>query len=333
MKKKIGLTTTVPVEVVLASGNTPVDLNNILVTSGKAKEIIERAEVDGFPRNICAWIKGLYATALIYGIDTVVGVTEGDCSNTKSLIEVWNSKGVETLDFGFPGKRTRSALKEEIDGFMRQFSVSFEEVESVRKALEPVRRKLDRLDRLTWESNKVSGFENHLWQVSSSDFNGDPKRFSEELDSFISEAEQREPYPENELRLGYIGVPPIIDDIYSLVELNGARVVYNEVQRAFTMAKDEYLDVYDMYLDFNYPYDLETRIYEIAEEIERRKLDGIIHYTQSFCHRGIEDIVIKSKLDIPVLTVEGDLPGAADARTRLRLESFLDMMMDMKEQR
>lgn len=330
MKKRVGLTTTVPVEVILASDSIPVDLNNIFVTSGKAKEIIERAEIDGFPRNICAWIKGLYATALLYDVDTVIGVTEGDCSNTKSLIEVWNSKGVKTIDFGFPGKRTRASVKEEIDGFMEKFSVGFEQVEAVRKSLEPIRQKLDRLDRLTWESNKVSGFENHLWQVSSSDFNGDPDRFSEELELFLAEAESREAYPKDELRIGYIGVPPIIDDIYELVESNGGRVVYNEVQRAFTMAKDDYLDIYDTYLDFNYPYDLETRLFEIEEEIEKRKLDGIIHYTQSFCHRGIEDIVIKSKLDIPVLTIEGDLPGVADARTRLRLESFLDMMMDMK---
>lgn len=331
MKKKVGLTTTVPVEVILASDSVPVDLNNIFVTSGKAKEMIERAEIDGFPRNICAWIKGLYATAMIYGIDKVIGVTEGDCSNTKSLIEVWNSKGIETVDFGFPGKRTRAAVKEEIDEFMEKFSVSLEEVESVRASLKPIREKLNRLDELTWRDNKVSGFENHIWQVSSSDFNGDPESFSSELDDFLAEAESREPYHEDELRIGYIGVPPIIDDLYELVESNGARVVYNEVQRSFTMAKDDYLDIYDMYLDFNYPYDLETRIFEIEEEIEKRKLDGLIHYTQSFCHRGIEDIVIKSRLGIPVLTIEGDLPGAADARTKLRLESFLDMIKDLKE--
>lgn len=331
MKEKIGITTTVPVEVLLAAGKTPVDLNNIFVTSGKAKEIIERAELDGFPRNICAWIKGLYSTAILYGIDRIIGVTEGDCSNTKSLLEVWQSKGISTVDFGFPGKRTREAVKSELDSFMEKFSVTLEEVESVRKSLSPIRSKLSELDRLTWEENKVSGFENHLWQVSSSDFNGDPESFSKELDEFLEEAKRREPYPKNEIRLGYIGVPPIIDDIYSLVELNGARVVYNEVQREFTMAKSEYPDIYEMYLDFNYPYDLDTRLGEIEKQIEERKLDGIIHYTQSFCHRGIEDIVIKSRLKLPVLTIEGDLPGMADARTKLRLESFLDMMMDLKE--
>ena len=31
--KKIGITTTIPVEVIFASGNTPIDLNNIVVSS------------------------------------------------------------------------------------------------------------------------------------------------------------------------------------------------------------------------------------------------------------------------------------------------------------
>jgi len=57
-----------------------------------------------------------------------------------------------------------------------------------------------------------------------------------------------------------------------------------------------------------------------------RELDGIIHYTQSFCFRGIEDIVIRKELNIPVLTLEGDRPGNLDARTRLRLEAFIDML-------
>ena len=29
---------------------------------------------------------------------------------------------------------------------------------------------------------------------------------------------------------------------------------------------------------------------------------------------------------IPILTIEGDQPGKMDARTKLRIESFLDML-------
>ncbi len=330
--KKVGLTTTIPVEVLLAAGCTPIDLNNIFVTGGKGLELIESAELDGFPRNLCAWIKGLYATAMTNEIDAVIGVTEGDCSNTKSLIEVWQSKGMRVIPFGFPQSRQREAMVKEIDHLMKTFEVSMQQVNKVMEKLYPIRQRIKYLDELTWRHNKASGFENHLWQVSCSDFNGDPATFLKDLEVQISEIEARSPFSDYEVRLGYIGVPPIIEDIYALVEANGGRIVFNEVQRAFTMAEASVHDsIYDIYLSYTYPYDLKARLVDIKKAIAERRLDGIIHYTQSFCHRGIEDILVKQQLGIPVLTIEGDLPGKADARTKLRLESFMDMLRDLKE--
>ncbi|MBM7614110.1 2-hydroxyacyl-CoA dehydratase family protein [Alkaliphilus hydrothermalis] len=330
--KKVGLTTTVPVEVLYAAGVTPVDLNNIFVTSGKSMEYIEYSETEGFPRNLCAWIKGLYAIALLEDIDLVIGVTEGDCSNTKALIEVWQSKGKEVIPFGFPQNKRYETMVEEVDHLMKCFGVTLQEVEAVKEKLFPLRQRVKYLDELTWRANQATGFENHLWQVSCSDFNSDPEKFHQDLEAVIKEIEARPAFPSNEIRLGYMGVPPIIEDIYTLVENNGGRIVFNEVQRAFTMAKEPMeTDIYQMYLNFTYPYDLERRLKEIKQAIKERKLDGIIHYTQSFCYRGIEDILVKQQLGVPVLTIEGDLPGKADARTKLRLESFMDMLMDLKE--
>ena len=120
-------------------------------------------------------------------------------------------------------------------------------------------------------------------------------------------------------------------DIYSFVEKFDSRIVYNEVQRefAFPRAKDAQ-SVYEQYYDYTYPYDLNFRLKEINKQIELRRLDGIIHYTQAFCHRAIEDIVIKEVLNIPVLTIEGDKSNYLDSRTKLRIEAFLDMLLDLK---
>jgi len=60
--------------------------------------------------------------------------------------------------------------------------------------------------------------------------------------------------------------------------------------------------------------------------VKKRKIDGVIHYTQAFCFRGIEDIIIRKELGVPVLTLEGDRPGKLDQRTRLRIEAFIDML-------
>jgi benzoyl-CoA reductase/2-hydroxyglutaryl-CoA dehydratase subunit BcrC/BadD/HgdB len=85
------------------------------------------------------------------------------------------------------------------------------------------------------------------------------------------------------------------------------------------------------YLDYTYPYDLKSRIKEIDQQIKLRDIDAVIHYTQAFCHKATEDIVIKAELDIPVLQIEGDKLNALDARTKLRLEAFIDMIKDKKE--
>ena len=55
---RIGMTTTVPVEIILAGGHVPVDLNNVFITGAEPVRRVEAAEDDGYPRNICGWIKG-----------------------------------------------------------------------------------------------------------------------------------------------------------------------------------------------------------------------------------------------------------------------------------
>jgi benzoyl-CoA reductase/2-hydroxyglutaryl-CoA dehydratase subunit BcrC/BadD/HgdB len=65
---------------------------------------------------------------------------------------------------------------------------------------------------------------------------------------------------------------------------------------------------------------------DIETAIQQRHLDGIIHYTQSFCFRQIEDIILKRELDLPVLTLEADRPTAVDGRTLTRLETFIEML-------
>ena len=66
--KKMGITTTVPIEVLLAAGYQPVDLNNVLVADPDPGRLITIAERAGFPLNCCSWIKGIYGVCLDYGI-------------------------------------------------------------------------------------------------------------------------------------------------------------------------------------------------------------------------------------------------------------------------
>ncbi|MFL0194133.1 2-hydroxyacyl-CoA dehydratase family protein [Clostridium sp. WILCCON 0269] len=327
--KAIGITTTIPYEVLAAAGYKVVDLNNIFVTSKNYNKFIDMAERQGFPKSCCAWQKGLFGVCMDKKIHQIVGVTEGDCSNTKALEGILDMKGIKIYSFPFPQSHDIHDIKASIDKFINTFNVSYDEVEKVRQRVNKVRCLIKCLDELTYKENKVSGFENHLYQVSASDFNGDIYKFEKDIRNKLKEVEKRKPFVQK-LRLGFIGVPPMPCDIYDYVEEFNARFVYNEVQREFAFPRAiKAKNIYEQYYDYTYPYDIKFRLKEIQKQIKERQIDALIHYTQAFCHRQIEDIVIKNKLNIPILTIEGDKLNFLDARTKIRLEAFLDMLEDL----
>ncbi|WDV46998.1 2-hydroxyacyl-CoA dehydratase [Clostridiaceae bacterium M8S5] len=328
--KKIGITTTVPIEVLLAEDYKVIDLNNEFITSDDYHHYIDIAEKDGFPKSLCAWIKGIYGVCIEKGIKEIVGVIGGDCSNTKSLVEVLKNKGIKIYPFSYPTNRRLSLVKNEIDNFTKLFGENSKKIEEIRKELGEIRDLAIDIDKLTYIDNKATGFENHLYQISLSDFNGDILEFKKDIIKKREEIENRKPLKQN-LRLAYIGVPPMTADIYDFLETLDARVVYNEVQREFAFPRHHKAkNIYEQYYDYTYPYDVMFRLEEIKKQITHRKIDAVIHYTQSFCHKAIEHIVINKELDVPVLNIEGDKLNELDARTKLRLEAFTDMLLDRK---
>lgn len=320
----IGFTTSIPVEIILAAGRVPVDLNNIFINSPRAHALVAFAEEAGYPRNTCGWIKGLYTVALEEDLEAVIAVMQGDCSNTLALMETLQLQGKNLIPFAYPFDRERYKLEMAIGQLASSFGVDMSEVNKEWDRLKGIRGRLQEIDRLTWQENLVSGLENHYFLVSSSDFNRNPVAFAEEVIDFIDIARKRQPF-RDEVRLAYIGVPPIYTDLYPYLESLGARVVFNEVQRQFSMPF-VCEDIIQQYLEYTYPYGAFARLPDIEEQLSLRQVDGIIHYTQTFCFRQIEDIVFRNRLHLPFLTLEGDQPGQLDARSRLRLEAFVNML-------
>jgi benzoyl-CoA reductase/2-hydroxyglutaryl-CoA dehydratase subunit BcrC/BadD/HgdB len=324
--QRTGFTTTIPLEILVAAERIPVDLNNVFITSARSHEMIEDAEMDGFPRTVCGWIKGIYAAALESGIHEVIAVTEGDCSYTKALMEVLTVQGVATVPFAYPQGRNADALRQEMERLMGHYGVSWDDVYRAKQRIDAIRSDVKEIDRLTWEEDRVTGEENHYFQVCTSDMNGDVEAFGAEVTAFIAEARARAPRTER-LRLAYIGVPPMTAGLYPFLESRGARVVFNETQRQFAMPYG-IDDLVEQYRAYTYPYDIFHRLADILMELERRRVDGVIHYVQSFCFRQIEDMIVRRKLPLPILTLEGDKPGPLDARTKIRIEGFLEMLED-----
>lgn len=324
--RRVGFTTTIPLEVLVAAGAVPVDLNNVFITHPKSGTLIEDAELCGFPRNVCAWIKGIHGAVVSSGITEMIAVTEGDCSYTKALMEVLSLRGIRVHPFAYPAGRDSGALRAEIEKLMSHLGVGWEEVNRAKLRLDRIRSRVHEIDRLSWQEDLVTGEENHYFQVCTSDMNGDPDLFEAEVEAFIAEAMLR-PARKERIRLAYLGVPPIVSGLYGFLEGLDARVVFNETQRQFSMPYG-IDDLVEQYRAYTYPYDIFHRIDDVSREIETRRVDGVIHYVQSFCFRQIEDMVLRKKIRLPILTLEGDKPGDIDARTKIRVEGFLELLED-----
>jgi benzoyl-CoA reductase/2-hydroxyglutaryl-CoA dehydratase subunit BcrC/BadD/HgdB len=320
--KHIAFTSSFPVEVIFAAGHIPVDLNNVFITNDSSAKV-QNAELKGFPRTFCSWIKGNYIAALSTNPDLIIGIVEGDCSNSNSLLDIFTEDHFPVYRFSFPADKNYEDLDKEITRLEDYFGVSRKETLQAKQRLDKIRRKLIILDEWTWKERLVSGLENHFWLVNSSDFMGNPERYENELDAFLTTAKKRDPLPAK-LRLAYLGVPPIYKNIYETIIELGGDVLFNEVQRQFSMP---YLlpDIVSQYLAYTYPYSVFDRLQDIKRELERRQIEAVISYTQSFCHLQLDNLLLRKHIDLPFLTLEGDQPEDIDARTLLRLESFFEV--------
>jgi len=327
---KVGFTTTIPLEILIAAGKVPVDLNNIFINHPAKKDLLERAESEGFPRNVCSWVKGIYSTALHINIPEVIAVTQGDCSNTQALMETLQFQGINVVPFFYPFDRDPELLTISLNKLMDHYGVNEEQCLKAKYKLDSIRKKVHYIDELTWKSNIVSSEENHYYQVCTSDMNQNLLAFESKIDSFLKSLKEREKFKE-EIRLGYLGVPSIFSDLYLFIENMKARVVFNEMQRQFSMPYPTSF-LLDQYLRYTYPYDIFTRIEDIKKEVEKRKVDGLIHYVQSFCFRQIEDTILKKTLTLPILTIEGDQPSLLDSRNKTKVEAFIEMLRSRKHQ-
>ena len=325
LERTIGLTTTVPAEIIFAAGLRPLDLNNVFITSGCAATLVEQAEQNGFPRNSCAWNKGIYAAARALGLRRIAAVVQGDCSNTHALMEMLQADGVEVVPFAYPYRSDDAQLLDiALERFASALGAELTEAERWKVRLDEMRKLALRVDELCWREDVVSGEEQHFWTISCSDFLADPEQYASGARALIAEAGDRRPFTQS-LRLALIGIPPICDGFFPFLEERGARVVFNEIPRQFAMPHAT-RSLREQYSRYTYPYDIFHRLSDIKEQIALRCVDGVIHYVQSFCFRHVQDAIIRRNLDLPILTMECDRPGPLDMRTETRLDAFIEML-------
>lgn len=324
LPETVGLTTTVPVEVLFAAGRRPLDLNNRFITGPDPAADLERAERAGFPAAFCAWTKGIYGTLHRLGLSCVVAVTRGDCSEAEALAEVLASEGVRVIPFAYPRTAEPAAVAAAIAAFAAAVGVSVAAAEAQKERLDQARRSALELDRVAWQEGGVPGADLFAALINASDFCGDPEAHAARCRRLLEEAAARPAAPAGP-RLGLVGIPPVFSDLIAVLEADGASVVYHEIPRQFALPAVG-RPLAESYAAYTYPYPVAARLAEIEAEATRRRLDGLVHYVQSFCHRRLHDRLLRERLSLPILTLEGDQPGPVDARTRTRVEAFLEML-------
>jgi benzoyl-CoA reductase/2-hydroxyglutaryl-CoA dehydratase subunit BcrC/BadD/HgdB len=82
----------------------------------------------------------------------------------------------------------------------------------------------------------------------------------------------------------------------------------------------------EQYSNYTYPYSIRGRAKDIVTQLHRRRVDGVIHYVQAFCHRGIGDIIFRHAIHLPILTLEGNADFILNAHVKTRIEAFIDML-------
>ncbi|MDR2392111.1 MAG: 2-hydroxyacyl-CoA dehydratase [Planctomycetota bacterium] len=321
----IGITTTVPVEVLFAAGRRPVDLNNIFVASPEAAAMVAFAERAGIPSSVCAWTRGLYGAVHHLGLKEVVGVVSGDCSHTLALCEILESEGVKIHRFVYPPSRRAGDLERELRRFAESLGTTLAAAEAVKPALDAIRSLAGELFRLADGGGVASG-DLFAGLLNTSDFFGDPDKCRRKLEAILVKAKTSPETVRPSVRLVSAGVPAILSDLWDVFERLGARFVDHETPRQYALLHGIGRGLTETYLGYTYPYDVFSRIEDVRTMAGVRSAVGLVHYVQSFCHRLMHDRLWRERIHLPILTVEADRPGRVDERTSTRMEAFMERL-------
>ncbi|MCZ7403315.1 MAG: 2-hydroxyacyl-CoA dehydratase family protein [Candidatus Methanoperedens sp.] len=306
---KIAITALVPPELIFACGGEPFDVNNVIPASKKT------------PRNkLCAWT-AIWQEMLVkreQKVDSLIVVAGGDCHNALVDGQKAAMSGIPTHFFFYPFDGDAAYLESQLyklSDFLGniEYPEKFREIEKLKKIGQQIDKK-----RL---SGKISSVDAFCILVSFSDLQGDLNAFQKAI------AEVKESDIEFNNRVALIGVPPIYHDFHEVAQSLDLQIVFDELPYEFIRHSGVNIKkVARDYCDYTFARPLDFRIGFLQKELKKRKVDGIIHYTQFACHHTLEDEVMRQKLDYPILTLQGDMPGKTPEQIKLRLEAFREMI-------
>ncbi len=311
----VGITALVPPEIVYASGNIPVDINNFVPRSG----VVPRDK-------LCAWT-ALWRDLTLMGrikLDKLVVVAGGDCNNALVDGEKIELSGVDTHYFTYPFDGSAKIMRHEIDKLVEFLGGELDE--SVFNRVTELKSAATAVDseRVSMHINSQDAFE---IMVSGSDLSGSLVGYRKMIDSVVKKS------VDCDFRLALLGTPPIYDGFHEFLDSLGLHIVYDEMPYEFLRLRgDTVKSISESYADYSFARNITHRIKLLKSELKQRGVEGIIHFHQFACHHKLEDPILREALcaeGYPFITIEADLPSKTPQQTRLRIEAFKERLGDL----
>lgn len=305
----VGITALVPPELIFACGKQPFDVNNVIPLSRK------------YPKNkLCAW-SAIWREMLVereINVDALVVVAGGDCHNALVDGQRVAITGIPTHFFFYPFDGDVDYLRSQLYRLSEflggiKDNKKFHEIEVIKKLGKDIDEKRCRA--------RISSSKAFQILISFSDLSGDMDALKKRIEAI------KEEKIEFKSRVALIGVPPIYHDFHDVAQSMGLHVVFDELPYEFIRHHGKNMEeIAESYSEYTFARQLEFRIEFLQKELEKRKVDGVIHYTQFACHHTLEDEVLRAELDYPILTLQGDLPKSTPEQLKLRLEAFREVL-------
>lgn len=307
--QKVGITALVPPELIFSCGLEPFDVNNVIPFSKK------------YPRNkLCAWTaiwKEMISNREI-DVRSLIVVAGGDCHNALVDGQKAQMTGIPTHFFFYPFDGDPEYLEaqlEKLSDFLGpvRYPEKYRQIRELKERGAEIEKKR--------VQGKISSGDAFRLLISFSDLRGDPDDFQKTMRSIKPRKIK------TSARVALIGVPPIYYDFHDVAESLGLHIVFDELPYEFLRHKGSNIkEIAQDYANYTFARPLDFRIDFLEKELQKRKIDGLIHYTQFACHHILEDEVLRSELYYPILTIQGDMPGNTPHQIKLRLEAFREML-------
>lgn len=317
MAKRLGITALLPPELIFSCDVHPFDLNNFVPRTNLSPK-----------SKLCAWTaiwRDLVLNKRIV-IDKLAVVAGGDCHNALVDGEKVALQGIPTHYFFYPFDNNEGYLEGQLTA-LRDFLGGIKN-DTMFKAVKEIKELGLELDRKR-SMGKVSSSEAFRILVSFSDLEGDINMFKSKVSSLLGSLRNLNSsiIDGNAPRVALLGVPPIHPDFHEVASSLNIHIVFDELPFEFVrLSGTSMKELAQNYSEYTFARDIEFRLDFLDSELEKRKIDGIVHYTQFACHHMLEDEILRDHFDHPILTVQGDLPRSTPEQIKLRLEAFVECL-------